>query len=101
MLTRSEARALVEKRIAAIASDLQPGDVLVVADESTIERPWGLVFFYTSKLLRETQEFQYALAGNAPILIDRDTGQVHELGTALSVESYVAAYERTGDPHAK
>ncbi|MBL8516428.1 MAG: hypothetical protein JNM76_05600 [Betaproteobacteria bacterium] len=101
MLTHSEARTLVERRIASITPDLPSGDVLVLVDDATIERPWGWVFFYTSKLWSETQEIQYAIAGNAPILVERATGEVHNLGTALSVENYIAAYERTGDPHAK
>ncbi|MES2635043.1 MAG: YrhB domain-containing protein [Pseudomonadota bacterium] len=100
MLMRSEARAIVVRRVAAVALDLPPGDALVLVDESTIERPWGWVFFYTSRLWHATQEFQYAIAGNAPFLIERATGRVHELGTALAVENYIAAYERTGDPHA-
>jgi hypothetical protein len=101
MLTLGEARALVERHLVSVTSELPSGDALVVVDESTIERPWGWVFFYTSKLWRETQEFRYAIAGNAPLLIERSTGKVHELGTALSVENYIAAYERAGDPHAK
>jgi hypothetical protein len=101
MLTRGEARALVERHLISVNPDLPSDDALVVVDESTIERPWGWVFFYTSKLWRETQEFQYAIAGNAPLLIESATGKVQVLGTALSVESYIAAYEQTGDPHAK
>jgi hypothetical protein len=101
MLTHSEARTLVERRIASVGLDLPAGDLLVLAEEATIERLWGWVFFYTSKLWNETHDFQYAIAGNAPILIERATGKLHDLGTALSVENYIAAYERTGDPHAK
>ena len=101
MLTRSEARALVEARLAPEGSELPSDYALVVLDEFTIERPWGWVFFYTSKLWHETQEFRYAIAGNGPFLVERSTGKVQPLGTAHPVQHYIAAYERTGDPHAK
>jgi hypothetical protein len=102
MLTREGAHRLVASRAAGEAgADLGPGDELVIVEENTIERPWGWVVFYTSKLWRETQDVRYALAGNAPYLVERTSGRVLVLGTSHSVEQYIAAYERTGDPHAK
>jgi len=100
MLTRDDASALVLRHIAAECADLPPEDELIVVDDATIERAWGWVFFYTSKLWRETQDTAYALAGNAPLLIVRRTGATHVLGTAYSVEEYMQAFEETGDPHA-
>ena len=29
------------------------------------------------------------LAGNAPFIIDKDTGEVHDLGTAYPIEKYL------------
>jgi hypothetical protein len=100
MLTRDDAGALVLRRIAADCADLPPEDELIVVDDATIERAWGWVFFYTSKLWQETQDIAYALAGNAPLLVDRQTGATHVLGTAHSVEEYMRAFEETGDPYA-
>jgi len=101
MLTYPAARAKVVKYVQALGVDLEEGDALVVPDASTIERYWGWVFFYTSKLWLETREVRYALAGNAPILIEKESGTMHVLGTAHPVEAYIASYERTGDPHAE
>lgn len=100
MLSRSEARDLAVRRIVATVTELPPEDELVVVDEATIERPWGLVFFYTSKIWQETQNISYALAGNAPLLVDRRNGATHFLGTAQPVEVYLREYEDSSDPYA-
>ncbi len=100
MLSRQEARTRALLQIAATRIELPPEDEVVIVDDATIERPWGWVFFYTSKLWLETQNFSYALAGNAPLLIDGRTGASHFLGTARPVEIYLLAFEESGDPHA-
>jgi hypothetical protein len=56
------------------------------------EHPVGWVFFYGSRQHQESGSFLDALVGNAPILIDRDTGQACPTGTARPVEEYVADY---------
>ena len=100
MLTREDAHRLVADRLARDAgASVGEGDELVIVEESTIERSWGWVVFYTSKRWRETQDVRYALAGNAPYLVERSSGSAIVLGTSHSVEHYIATYERTGDPH--
>ena len=101
MLNRIDAQRLASEYVAALPVELSDDDKLVVLDEHTIERAWGWVFFYTSRLWNETGDFKYALAGNAPLLLERETGRLLVLGTALPVENYIAAYEQSGDPHAK
>jgi hypothetical protein len=96
MLNREQARALVVAELARppeyrYASD--PTD-LVVIDESTIERDWGWVFFYTSARYLETRDFRDAIAGNTPYLVNRHTGEVRVIGTAQPVEIYIDEYER-------
>ena len=62
----------------------------------TIAKPYGWVFFYqSSEFLRDTSDFRNALVGNAPFLVDRVDGEVRVLGTAHSVEWYLAEYEKT------
>ncbi len=50
------------------------------------------VFFYQSARYLRTGNFLDGVAGNAPILVDRVTGQIHETGTARSIEHYVAEF---------
>lgn len=52
----------------------------------------GWVFFYDSVRHQQTGDLLDALAGNGPILIDRETGQVHNTGTARPVEDYIDQY---------
>ncbi|MGJ5152935.1 YrhB domain-containing protein [Bradyrhizobium sp. HKCCYLR1023] len=81
MVSFDEARELAASHVAEL--EQVAGCELVVLQEATKNVEQGWVFFYDSKLHQETDEFQYALAGNAPIFIDRD-GKLRNLPTYLS-----------------
>ena len=63
-----------------------PGDNLVVIDSETIEKPYGWVFFYCSRLFLQTGDSRYELGGNAPIVVLRADGSLRSLPTAYSTE---------------
>ena len=67
----------------------------MLVDEHTIERAWGWFFFYNSKRYLETRDFLYALAGNAPYIVNRHTGELRPTGRARPIEDYIAEYERS------
>ncbi len=71
----------------------------VIVEEATLEEDFGWVIFYDSRLHYETGLFQYSIAGNAPLIIERDTGRILETGTAYPIDRYLFAYQLTGDPH--
>lgn len=71
------------------AQEMEAGCELMLIEASTMERDFGWVFFYDSKAHIETGDVGYALAGNAPNVIARADGTVHETGTALPLESYL------------
>lgn len=77
MLTRKEARQLVRLELDAMSI----GDDLVILDDLTMEQPWGWVFFYNLRnhMSGETED---SLAGNAPYLINKHTGELFVTGTA-------------------
>ena len=75
-------------------SDPPEGDVSVVVDNATVEKPWGWVFFYQSRHFLETGDNSSRLAGNAPIIVNARTGVAIVTGTAYPVELYIAEYER-------
>ena len=91
--TTEEARGLAEKFLAdpSVSSSIE----LVILDEQTIETDFGWVFFWTSKEYHETGDFLYAIAGNAPLIVDRRDGSVHATSTADPVEKIVADYRRS------
>lgn len=59
----------------------------------TREADFGWVFFYQSRLHLETGALRHALAGNAPLIVDRDSGDIVTTGTAHPIEYYIAEYE--------
>lgn len=91
MITKKQARRLVEAEVC--------NDEIVIVDEATIERPWGWVFSYASKTWLETKDPRYAIAGNAPIIVERQSGKLIDTGTAMPIEHYIANYERCGEPY--
>ena len=99
MITKEQARQLVAGSVCGRPDGLPDNDEIIILDEYTLERAWGWVFFYTSKLWQETRKIEYALAGNAPILVERATGRLLATGTAMPTEHYIDNYERTGSPH--
>ena len=64
-----------------------------VLEEETIEKQWGWVFFYQAKSYIETGDFREMLGGNAPIIVNRNTGELFHTGTAHEVEHYISEYE--------
>jgi len=75
------------------SKEQEAGCELVLLDSETLERQFGWVFFYDSRLHAETGDFKHALAGNAPIVITRRDGKIHETGTALPLEAYLRRFE--------
>ncbi|WP_456437416.1 YrhB domain-containing protein [Psychroserpens sp.] len=81
--------------------DDKDGLETIILYEQTIEKPYGCIFCYDSKLFQETGEFQYAIAGNAPFMVEKETGRVIVFGTARSTEYYIEGYENgTWEPSA-
>lgn len=72
---------------------------LGLVEEATIEGDFGWVFFWTSRAYLETEDDRYALIGNAPILISRRDGSLHETGTAYPIEVFIENFNRTGNTH--
>jgi hypothetical protein len=98
MLTLEDARQMVASQLEEWNEGISGPEKLVILDEHTIERSWGWVFFWTSQGWRDG-DISYALGGNAPFIVDRQTGTMHVTGTADPVEFYIENYELTGDPH--
>jgi hypothetical protein len=92
MLTKEQARELALKEILRWW-DMEDDEPAII-DEETIEEDFGWVFFYQSRIFLETQIFSYALAGNAPIIINKSDGSLHPTGTARSIEDYIEEYRK-------
>jgi hypothetical protein len=85
-MTKDEARQIASSYLKGIErADCK----LVLLDTSTIEKSFGWVFFYQSKRYLETGEIKDALAGNAPIVVEKPDGRIHTLGTALALDDSI------------
>jgi Immunity protein 35 len=92
MLTREGARLQVFLELRRVHGVRSGPNELVILDENTIERPWGWVFFYTTRGW-STGDLRYAIAGNGPLIINRIDGAITTCGTAEPVECYIERYE--------
>ncbi|GLX02690.1 YrhB domain-containing protein [Microtetraspora sp. NBRC 16547] len=97
MLTEPEARGLADKELARIYEEARgysdyDGGIVVVGVE---EYPIGWVYYYQSARYVRTGEFSAMLAGNAPILIDRQDGAILPTGTAHPLEHYINEHTRS------
>ena len=92
MITQEQAESLV---LAEVRGSSPAGDSvqIEILGASTIEREWGWVFFYQSSEYLQTQNPAAMLAGNAPIVVNRKTGELTVTGTAWPVEKYIEDYE--------
>lgn len=91
-MNREDAQKLVESEISRLQDPHDPIEFVVLEDE-TIEKPWGWVFFYQSKAYLESGDFRDMVGGNAPYIVNRQTGAITETGTAYDIEHYINEYE--------
>jgi hypothetical protein len=77
---------------------------LVIIEDSTRTEAFGWVFFWSDKRYMETGDVRYALQGNLPIVVLRDSGQVLHLphrtwekDVAASIRTFAASLRRDHD----
>jgi len=92
MITLEEAIKIVSTAIKANEFSLNTEEI-IIDDSLTIEKPYCWIFTYTSKLWQETGDYKHALAGNAPIIIDKRTGNRTSYSTKYDMETIVNKYE--------
>jgi hypothetical protein len=92
MLTFKQAKKIVTDILAKEDFSL-PNDSLIIVDNLTIEKPYAWIFIYTSQLWHETNDKKYAIAGNAPIIVDKQTGKQTSYSTAYGIDLIVDKYE--------
>ena len=86
--TYDKALSVIRAYVAAATDDRG-----VVLEERTLDRPYGWVFFYQSRLYIETGDVRHALVGIEPVLFNRISGEYRALGSAHPVEDYLREYE--------
>lgn len=107
MISKEEARSIAQERIdqrnaenAVLISRLDielPMSTLF--DDPIAEGDYGWLFAYQSEDFFKSGNPADMLAGNAPLLIDRQTGAIFECGTAAPIEIYISNFVNFGHPH--
>ena len=95
MLSITQAQSLAEAQLSGSSDDSLE---LVVLTSATLETSFGWVFFYQSRAYVESHDPMEALVGNAPLIVNRITGDVIVTGTAEPIDSYISRYEASLNP---
>lgn len=98
MISITQAKQLAHSHLSSLSKELEP-DSVVIIDSATIERAFGWVFFYQSREHAESGNPIHCLAGNAPLIVDRLSGNVVTTGTVHPIEHYLAEYEASLNQH--
>lgn len=85
----SEARTIADRYLAQL-KEFSPADI-AFNYEITEEHPIGYVFFYNTKRFWETRDLTTSLAGNGPLLVKRETGEIIALPSNQSVKKSLRA----------
>lgn len=91
MLTDKEMLQIAEKFLKKIGEE--SNKELMMYLEDTIKKPYGNIYFFNSKKYILTGDINYALGGNGPFLVEKETGRVITFGTAYQDEYYIKSYE--------
>ncbi|WP_462264568.1 YrhB domain-containing protein [Mucilaginibacter sp.] len=74
---------------------LSPDDKLIILGDETIDNDSYYVFFYVNERYLKTNDMSDLIVGNAPIIVDKETGSKYVTGTAFPIEHYMAEYEKS------
>ncbi len=81
MITIDDAMALVRSEISK-ENPYEPDLVLEILESETLEKEWGWIFFYESADYIRIEDEKYAIAGNAPFIVNKTSGELVVTGTA-------------------
>ncbi|KUY80796.1 MULTISPECIES: YrhB domain-containing protein [Burkholderia] len=91
-ITKDQALQLVREYLDQMDSTESIGGYAVV-EGKTIEKQYGWVFVFNSKKYLETGNIIFSLGGNGPIIVERENGRLHQLGSASSLQDSVRQFE--------
>ena len=86
MTSYKQALATAQEYLAKLQTEI---DEKIVLSEDLSEHEKGWIFSYNTKEFFDTGNPLSGLAGNAPFLVERDTGNVLLLGTDKPAQEYL------------
>ncbi|MFO0939676.1 MAG: ribosomal protein L7/L12 [Pirellulales bacterium] len=95
MITRNQAEAIAARYVATLTQSCElDGFELELVRDATEEFDFGWLFYYNS-----SDPDRVPIAGNAPLIVERESGRIVPTGTAYPVQHYIDNYRTTGDPY--
>lgn len=96
MYTKEQARAKMQRFVdyqnnLIVWNDRGEPDIIIY-EHLTEEHPFGWVFYWQVKNIKE--DFSNFLAGNGPIIIEKNTLNMYKMMTAISVEENIELYKK-------
>jgi hypothetical protein len=93
MITKVEAFKLVEKQLRKIQSE----ENFRIDEHNTQKHDWGWVIYYNSERYLETNDIQFALIGNGPFLVHKETGKIESVSSSGQVEDHIDSWLKIDD----
>ena len=93
MISKDNAKHLADEYLIEAHHLDDPNNPIIINDTLTLERPYGWIFFYNSQKYIMTKNPLYAIFGNCPIVIEKETGMMSFLGTALNLSEELEIFE--------
>jgi hypothetical protein len=78
-----------------LAEKAPPGEPWAIADSHTMEIASAWIFFYNTRRYLETGDIIYRLAGNGPVFVNKETGEVQFYGSRPPLEVIIRNYEKS------
>jgi hypothetical protein len=91
MIAFDEAQKLVKAELDKMEAT---GNLSPLKISSSRTEEFGWIFFYNTEVFLEEGDLSSQLAGNSPLIVDKNTGILHVTGTAEPIESYINKYKK-------
>lgn len=91
MLSEKEMEEIATDYITQIAKETNLD--IILFHKHTRRMSYGNLYVYNSRKFIEELDYNYALLGNAPFLIEKETGKIFEFGTSETIDYYLGEYE--------
>jgi immunity protein 35 of polymorphic toxin system len=96
-MKHNEARKIAERMLDDEVRSAEADDDVVILDEHTVESDDRWVFTYNSIEYARTGDLRVGLLGNAPIIVNKVTGEAEFGRTNIAIDEQLPGY--VSDPH--
>jgi hypothetical protein len=93
MITFDEAIEIAQRQLRKIEEENNLSSLMLILNQTKVES-FGWVFFYNTEEYLRTGNISACLAGNAPFIINSESGELYVTGTAKPVDIYIDEYRR-------